>query len=149
MYTTGDLVKHFGVSRQTISVWCKEFAHYLSPTANPPRGAQRRFTESDMAVLTLVHGDKRRGLKVEEIHAALSAGQRGEVPQETAVLTSTHQQAALTALQNRIRELENELAMLRQERDQSAGRADLAEALLREAQAEVARLNREVGRLGG
>lgn len=149
MYTTGDLTKHFGVSRQTISVWCKEYATYLSSTANPPKGAGRRFTEADMAVLTLVHEDKRRGLTNEEIHAALGSGQRGDVPPDSEMLSTVQSPAALTILQNRIRELEAELSTLRQERDQAGGRAELAERLLREAQEEIARLNREVGRLGG
>ena len=39
-----------GSSPATVRSWCATFAEFLSPTATPPEGQQRVFTEKDLAV---------------------------------------------------------------------------------------------------
>lgn len=105
MQTTGDVTKQFGVSRTTVSNWCHEFSRFLSPTANPPVGSQRRFTDGDLQVLALIYRQKRTGLTFEEIAAALASGERDEPPMDIATTTNV----ALERLQQRIVFLENQL----------------------------------------
>lgn len=38
MYKVGEVAKLFGVNDQTIRVWCKQFADYLSPERSHRRG---------------------------------------------------------------------------------------------------------------
>jgi len=55
-YTTGRAAKVIGVSDSTIRGWAKLFAAFLSPDANPPKGQNRVFVASDLAVFELVKG---------------------------------------------------------------------------------------------
>lgn len=147
MYTTSDLTRKFDVSRQTISNWCKEYELFLSPTANPPSGSQRRFVEDDIKVFTLVEEMKQRGMKTDEILAALHSGQRGDLPDESEFLPTVPVSGAMLALQNRITELEEQLQALRTERDKTAGQNELLKHQLDASQQEIIRLSVELARL--
>lgn len=141
MVTTGDVTKQFGVSRTTVSNWCHEFARFLSPTANPPVGAQRRFTDSDLQVLALIHRQKRTGLTFEEISASLTNGERDEPPSDITATTNT----AIERLQNRIVSLEDQIAKANSARDRAEGQNELLLRLMTDKDAEIARLNRLLG----
>lgn len=81
MYSTKHAQVLFRVaSQQTIRNWANEFRMYLSPGAKPGSGTARRFTEDDMRVLALVAEISSQGKPFDEAHAALAAGQRGELP---------------------------------------------------------------------
>jgi DNA-binding transcriptional MerR regulator len=161
IYTPSDLIKHFNRSKETIREWSNEFAEYLSPSARPTRkGGHRLYTDEDFRVLGLVADMKGRGIIFDEIHLALKNGQRGELPDsDTSLMTVPQQQIAM--MQVRLLELEDEV-----ERLQGFETAVIAEKALREraeqeieamrrrhdaqlaqAHAEIARLNREIGRL--
>lgn len=135
MYTTRHLCDLFGVSHQTIKNWGGEFAAYLSPTATPPPGSARRFSESDLAVLALVAELKRAGATYEHIHAALRAGQRGEKPSSLAASDS-----ALLVLRQRVVELEAALRNSQSETQRQAGMIDLLKQQLSEAQRRIIEL---------
>lgn len=70
----------FEVAEQTVRNWSAEFAKYLSPTANPEKGATRLFTRDDMKALSLVAEMRGQGKKYDAIGVALENGQRGSLP---------------------------------------------------------------------
>ncbi|MBZ0294674.1 MAG: MerR family transcriptional regulator [Anaerolineae bacterium] len=147
MYTTQDLTRKYGVSRQTIANWSDLFERFLSPMANPPRGSQRRFTEADIRVFELVYEAKDRGLRTEEIIAALEAGQRGDTPEEIEFLPAVPASGTMVAMQQRILDLEEAISQLRTERDKTAGQNELLKQQLQAAQAEILRLSVEMSKL--
>lgn len=148
MVTTGDMMRQFDISRQTVSNWCHEFERFLSPTANPPVGAQRRFADADLQVFALIHRQKRAGLTFEEIAAALAIGERDEPPTDIATTTN----GAMERLQQRIIILENQIRDTeRQAQEQIARattRADRAEGAMAAVndmhRAEVERLEKRL-----
>lgn len=146
MFTPGDLQRKYGVSRQTISNWAAAFARFLSPLANPPGGAKRRFTEDDIRVFSLVAEMKERGLNTDEIGATLAAGQRGELPEVEEFLPSAPSGAVL-ALQQRLIEVEQLNDQLRTERDRSAGQVDILRLQIKELMEEITRLRIEIHEL--
>jgi DNA-binding transcriptional MerR regulator len=84
MFSTRHAQIYFRVaSPQTIRNWTKEFSGYLSPTATPGTGNTRRLTAEDMSVLALIAQMSNEGRSFEDIHLALAAGQRGDMPNIT------------------------------------------------------------------
>jgi DNA-binding transcriptional MerR regulator len=79
-YTTKHVIDLFAVSHETVKNWSHEFADYLSPSATPPAGTKRVFTDDDLRVLALVSDYKKRGLTYADAHMALKSNQRGEIP---------------------------------------------------------------------
>lgn len=108
MQTTKQLSDFLNVSTETVRGWSIEFARYLSPTATPSAGRHRRFTDNDMRVFTLIAELKNSGLLYEDIHAALTSGQRGDLPTPGALVIRSETGAQLAILEHRIRELETE-----------------------------------------
>lgn len=142
----------FKVARETIRKWAIEFEPYLSPSARPAAGGIRRFTESDLEVFALVSEMKDQGKVFDDIHAALRAGQRGDIPERTNALISSANNSPLAI---RIEELEETIADITTRLNQSElarakaeGREGLLQDMLREATAEIARLNRLLGPRG-
>lgn len=141
MQTTGDMMRQFDISRQTVSNWCHEFARFLSPTANPPVGAQRRFADEDLRVFAVIHRLKRAGLTFEEIAAALASGERDEPPMDIATTSN----AALERLQHEVLQIRDQLTKANTRADRAEGQNDLLMRLLADKDAEIARLNRLMG----
>ena len=50
-YNPAQVGAMLGVHSNTVRLWCKEFAPFLSAAANPPRGTYRTFSADDLAVL--------------------------------------------------------------------------------------------------
>ena len=50
-YNPSDVGRLLGVHGNTIRQWCREFAPWLSASANPPRGTYRMLSADDVAVL--------------------------------------------------------------------------------------------------
>ena len=147
MFTTGHITSLFDISRTTLAEWCKTFAPYLSATANPPKGAHRRYTDDDMGVFSLVHRLKRSGLTNEEISATLATGQRDIMPEDAAEMTPVAVSGQVRALQNRVSELENFLNGLRTERDEARGELKRANTEIDSLKTEIRSLYREISRL--
>lgn len=126
MYTVSDVARHFNVSKQSGRVWAGEFEQYLDPAAKPAPGKTRQFTDSDMEVFALVAQLRQEGATYADIHAALAAGERGNVEQVQAA--SQEQDAApvvglvpLSAVQaftqQITRQYEGQIAAVSEERD--------------------------------
>lgn len=140
MYTVSDVARLFDVSKQSGRVWAGEFAQHLDPDANPPPGKTRQFTEDDMEVFALVAQLRQEGANYEDIHAALAAGERGNVEQ---VQAATQEQDAAPVMglvplsavqeftQQLTRQYESQVTAVTEERD------NLREQLTAERQARI------------
>ena len=113
----------FHVSGETVRNWANEFASYLSVVGNPPKGKQRRFTDEDLAVFSLVAEMKERGATFDEIHAALAAGQRGASLQFAADGEVSTQSEDEPTLAIQVQYLQQTLARLEQQRDDALAQA--------------------------
>jgi len=146
METVKDIAVRFNISRETVRIWAKEFASYLSPTANPSKGNQRNFDDEDLSVFALIAEMKGQGNTFEDIHASLQAGQRGHVPLMNPPSVGDGK-TTVTALQR-------DLAQVARQRDEyhsrmlkAEGAAEELRDLIATKDAEIAHLNREIGRL--
>lgn len=74
MYKVGEVAKLFGVNDQTIRVWCKQFADYLSAGAVPEKGAARDFADDDLKVFRYVQYALSRGHSYDEVWSQLRDG---------------------------------------------------------------------------
>ena len=74
MYKVGEVAKLFGVNDQTIRVWCKQFADYLSPGATPEKGTARDFADDDLKVFRYVQYALSRGHSYDEVWSQLRDG---------------------------------------------------------------------------
>lgn len=123
--------------------WTSEFADYLSQTATPPANRQRRFIDDDLEVLALVTEMKTAGATYEAIHAALAAGQRGDIP-DSAI---TAEPPAMTlVLRQRITDLEVRLAQVLETNAEQGGQIKLLKEQLAEAQQTIRQMEREAGK---
>lgn len=131
-YQSRHLQSMFDISSETVRNWAKEFEVYLSPSANPPKGKYRKFTEEDLRVIALIARMKDDGAIFEGIHEALQDGARAEppaVPDELLDIASSpaglQMINMLQDLTRRVAELENseqkqlksEIIRLRESRD--------------------------------
>ena len=150
-YKTSDLQRMFDVSGETIRTWSNEFKAYLSPTATPGKGRYRIFTDDDLEVFTLIAQLKDQNKTFEEIHLALQAGQRGDLPalfNDRSLATDTSAQVAL---------LSQKLALSEQEKNEAVQRERLLHDKVIELQTQlkfytrqsdkVEQLREEIGRL--
>lgn len=78
MATISEVAQHLGVDRDTVKTWATEFAEHLSLTANPPKGKERQFGETDLRVLALVADYWEEDPDLENIHAMLNSGDFNE-----------------------------------------------------------------------
>jgi DNA-binding transcriptional MerR regulator len=168
-YSSSQVATLFQRTKQTISVWGREFAEYLSPTATPDGKKKRLFTRDDLAVFALVAELQDHGFTFPEIHAGLKAGQRGYVPDidPTEVQAIIHSDGetrlalenerlrqfliqaheALKEAQERLKELD----MVRSDRDKIAGQLESERRLFEEErerlQTQINKLTEELTRL--
>ena len=128
MYTPKHIEAAFGISSATVRNWSAEFTRHLSPTARPGKNKHRTYTDDDLSVFVLVSQMKNEGSTFADIHVALDAGQRGELPDmDTNTLALRHADKALIA---QVDLLQKDLAEIRTERDTL--REQLAAALTHE-----------------
>ncbi|MBA3531440.1 MAG: MerR family transcriptional regulator [Ardenticatenales bacterium] len=121
MATVGSLAHQLNISPQTVRTWTEEFAAFLSPSAVPPRGQPRHFTADDVRVIALIARMRQRLAGYEEIHEALAAGERAELPTGEAETDPREgapgDGALLTRLSATVARYEGELGAVREERD--------------------------------
>lgn len=151
-YQTKELAKIIGVSGQTVRRWSKDFAQYLSPTAQPKDtdGYYRRaYTLDDLRVLWTVHIASQNGALQEEIADQLAAGLLMEelpadlpLPEDEPVDMMPVSTAVekVKALQAHIDFLEDEIDRLRALADSRAEQVTKAERELGDARSELAKL---------
>jgi len=134
MLKTSQVAKLFSKSPMTIGRWVDAFGVYLSHTAKSTDSTERRFSDDDLRVLALVWMMREQGNEFELITAALATGERADAPQIPASITPAPTGSQL-ALQNRIADLETELADMTAKYHETAGREKLLRELLAEANA--------------
>ncbi len=110
MLAIGEVAATLGVTTNGVRKWCKEYKEFLSPTASPPEGQTRIFTDDDVGMLALIQQMKRAGAEPDTIKAALINGERGVVSQGD----STGGDTSLALLE--IARLEGQLLQLQDER---------------------------------
>ena len=128
-YTAPQISELLEFDAQTIRRWAQELRDYLSPTANPPANGTRIFTEDDLPVLALAATMRRENPKVSyaDIRAVLANGERGIVPDLTALaVVSDNKQHAL-ALIDQIQGLQHDITRLEAQLEMSEKRARDAE----------------------
>lgn len=146
-YSSPQLAELFQVNEQTIRRWSDEFGEYLSIHAAPGKGRPRQFTDDDLPVIALIASMKRTKAEYRDIHAALKNGERGEVPDNIRAIIPSPDRTdfQVQLLTEELQSKEMELVRLR---TMLEGKQEL-EARLQAAHEEIARLNREIGRLEG
>lgn len=127
---TGEIIKVLGVSRQTLSVWAREFSEYLSEKT----GRFYHFTREDFEVLATINELSAKRHTFPEIHERLAEGYRTEAEGYFDLSDMIPIQQALDASKIRA-----EVESLKLERDRLLQTVD--------AQAdEIKQLQRELGR---
>lgn len=144
MYKTGELRSYFGVTRQTISIWCREFADYLSPNANPTDNSRRSLNDDDFRVLSLIAEMTGDGKTYDAIHLALAAGQRGDLMMPTEDTSIVPVEQRIQSFVSRITELESRLRQAEMDRAGALGQLTQANAEITSLKKEVRDLYREV-----
>lgn len=134
MYKTSQVAKLLHVSPMTVGRWVETFAPFLSHTSKNTDGTERRFNDEDIRVLSLVWQMREQGNEFDLITAALASGERAESIESIAIIPAPSNQLAL---QNRIKDLETELATMTAKYHETAGREKLLRELLTEAHARL------------
>jgi len=80
MATVADVAKFVGVDPDKVKRWTKEFAEYLSLTAQPAKGKERQFSEADLRVLAVVAEHLELGDDADDVHYALNTGEQYAEP---------------------------------------------------------------------
>ena len=65
--------RQIGIPANTLRNWCRTYAEFLSPSANPPTGEERRLTLHDIETLRAVAALRANDLPPETIIARLRA----------------------------------------------------------------------------
>ncbi|MCC7130447.1 MAG: MerR family transcriptional regulator [Anaerolineae bacterium] len=146
MYTSLQVAAIFGLSRETIRRYADEFKDHLSPSANPSPNRARSFNDADLAVVALVSELKRLGKQFDEIHAALSNGQRG-APPENARSIVLSDQPKVTTLQSRVNRLEQELSAALDNAKHLEGRIEELSRQLEATKRDLREAYKEIGRM--
>ncbi len=161
MYTATDLSKALSISRETVRQWSKHFKDFLSATANPPEGNERRFTEADLRVIALIFATKQDGKTFADAKVRLASGERADFPEAARAALSSDTPTAIVTAPARIASLQSEIIASNrliadiQERllesvklnERKDGRIEQLTLELKEAKDEISRLNREIGRM--
>ena len=80
MATVSEVARIIGVESGKVKRWAKDFAEYLSLTAQPGKGRERQFTESDLRVLAVVAEHLELGNDADDVHYALNTGEQYAEP---------------------------------------------------------------------
>jgi DNA-binding transcriptional MerR regulator len=137
----------FDVTDQTVKAWSAEFAPYLSPTAIPDKGRKRRFTRTDVEVFALVAEQRHRAQSFEEIHAALRANQRGDVPAIADELAVVNPATMIVTLKNQVQALQMQIVHLQAGKSEAEGQVKLLKEQLTDKERQVRELLEETARL--
>ena len=163
-YTPAQVVKMTGLSLAAIRKYCDRYAEWFSAGAVPPKGQPREFSARDVDLvhfirsrtgppLALSHDAVEQALRTGEFDEFVAShppgdGQAapGEAPVEDNQSRDMAAPAQIQALQIMLRDYTQREALLQQRADQAAQAAAARE---RELQAEIAELQRSLGRVEG
>jgi DNA-binding transcriptional MerR regulator len=168
--TSTQLATLLDTSEDTIRRWSAHFAMYFSPSANPPKGEDRAYTERDVRIMAYISALRNMGNSLKTIAerlettdldtlpevpgwerpepAMIPAEQAGavlEVAQLRSALRSAEQErdralAVLTEAKERVTALEQALEAARQDTTVHADRVHQLQIELAEANGRVAAL---------
>ena len=153
MITIATAAKTFDTTRSTIRNWTREFSDYLSPSANPPAGHERKFTDQDGQVFALVAAMRQNNASYEAIHAALSSGERGLWPPPGAITDDDDDdddpatRVLVTQLTVKMGQLEGQLQATHEERDHLRNQLEEAQTARLAAEIRAARAETELSTL--
>jgi len=74
MYTVGQVADHLNIADTTVRMWGRDFADYLSDSANPPKGNPRIYTDGDVAILATIAALRARQVEFSDIRQQLNDG---------------------------------------------------------------------------
>lgn len=83
MASVSEMARLLGVEPVKVKQWTEQFAEYLSLTARPAKGQERRFTEADLRVLAVVAEHLELGNDEDDAHYALNSGRQDDEPLST------------------------------------------------------------------
>lgn len=146
-YTSGDIMQIFGISRQSVRQYAIEFAHYLSPGANPQKGSQRNFDRDDLAVYALIQEMKKRGATYEQIHLQLRSGARGDVPVIAPIQASSDNKIA--HMERQIAIAHDQIVKLQTDLLRRDAQIEVYQQQVERLEKRISELDREIGRLQG
>ena len=136
-YQNRHIQNLFNISAPTVRTWADEFSEFLSPSANPPPNKTRYFTEEDVRVFATISRMRDEKESLDNIRQSLEAGVRDnlpvDVPKELIDITASEMGLKLFS----------EIADMRQEIEALKKGSDKE----RELRDEIARLNKQIGRL--
>lgn len=78
MATISEVANFFCVDRDQVKMWAREFAEHLSFNANPAKGIERQFNQTDLRVLALVAEYWEESPDLECIHIRINSGSFNE-----------------------------------------------------------------------
>ena len=78
MFTVKQVATALGISNTLLRQRGAEYADYLSDSANPGKGKERKYTEDDVATLQTIEVLRSQNKSEDEITEALVAGERYE-----------------------------------------------------------------------
>ena len=138
--TSTQLATLLDTSEDTIRRWTKDYAPHLSPSANPPKGEARVYTERDVRILAYVAALRNTGNSLKTIEERLETTDLDTLPAvpgweqpEPAMIPAEQVGIALEVVQ-----LRAALRTAEQDRDRAL-------AGLEEAKTEVVRLKEQLG----
>lgn len=76
MATVSNVAEFLGVDGEKVKQWSREFAEYLSLSAQPAKGKVRQFSEADLRVLAVVANHLELGNDADDVHYALNTGEQ-------------------------------------------------------------------------
>lgn len=148
MYTSTQIAELLGCTDETVRGRTKEFADFLSPTANPRKGRQRGYSEADLRVMSLINAMKNEGARFDDIRLALENGQLGDIPEGTpSAKLATQERGRVALLQTQLAEWQALAQQRGRDHERALERVEVLTEMLEKAQVKIDALNREIGRL--
>ena len=147
LYTVAEASKLTGIAKPTLRAYTGRYSTYLSTEATPEQGAERSFTAADLKLLAFIYSYTSTGKTHDQVLSALSAGGLERFdwqPPESQPDSKQSAEAAGEALVplSQVRAFQ----LLAQE---SEKREQAAQERIESLQAEVQRLERELGQAQG
>ena len=148
-YKTQHIVNIFGISSTTVRKYADMYEKYLSVDGQRQDGQHRSFNQDDLRVFTTVVTLRAEGKDWDEIGTFLDSGDRFEPPEidDNALAIMTK---AGDDILEMLQKMQDEINELRETKDSHliAENEKLAKEV-KEKEAEIRRLYREIGRLEG
>jgi DNA-binding transcriptional MerR regulator len=151
--TPSDLARLLNISTPSLRRWCSDFAQYLSPSATPPKGKPRIFSEHDERVLLLIVHLREAGLEKDEIAVRLEMEQKRdwqglpELPEEfypSTILSIPADQAASRAYEvAQVAALQTQVQYLQQQTQELNLALQTARGRVAELETELEQLHQE------